>query len=152
MTAVSPAISRRHFLASSAAALGFPTIIPATALGKGGRPAPSERITVGAIGWGTIAGDWTPSFLNNDKCQVVAVADPMKEYGHYGYDGKRTGGREAGKKIIDAHYSQAANKPVKQTSRLPTSSKMHPLNGSILRPATSLGNTCSPAHEFTSTT
>jgi predicted dehydrogenase len=37
----------------------------------------------------------------------------MKEYGHYGYDGKETGGREAGRKIIDAHYSQSANKPVK---------------------------------------
>lgn len=105
--------SRRRFIQTGVAALGFPTIIPATAIGKGGRPAPSERITVGAIGWGTIAGDWTPSFLNNDKCQVIAVADPMKEYGHYGYDGKETGGREAGKKIIDAHYSQAANKPVK---------------------------------------
>ncbi|MEZ5384326.1 MAG: Gfo/Idh/MocA family oxidoreductase [Prosthecobacter sp.] len=108
-----PTYSRRRFLGVGAAALGFPTIIPATALGKGGRPAPSERITVGAIGWGTIAGDWTPSFLNNDKCQVIAVADPMKEYGHYGYDGKESGGREAGKKIIDEHYSKAANKPVK---------------------------------------
>ena len=68
---------------------------------------------MGAIGWGTIAGDWTPSFLNNDKCQVIAVADPMKDYGHYGYDGKETGGREAGKKIIDEHYSKSANKPVK---------------------------------------
>lgn len=105
--------SRRRFISTSVAALGFPTIIPATALGKGGRPAPSERITVGAIGWGTIAGDWTPSFLNNDKCQVIAVADPMKEYGHYGYNGKETGGREAGKKIIDEHYSKAANKPAK---------------------------------------
>ncbi|MDP1590277.1 MAG: hypothetical protein Q8M07_21160 [Prosthecobacter sp.] len=103
MPTAQPSFSRRRFLTTSAAALGFPTIIPATALGKGGRPAPSERITVGAIGWGTIAGDWTPSFLNNDKCQVIAVADPMKEYGHYGYDGKETGGREAGKKIIDEH-------------------------------------------------
>ena len=105
--------SRRRFLAAGATALGFPTIVPSSVFGKAGRPAPSERITVGAIGWGTIAGDWTPSFLNNDKCQVVAVADPMKEYGHYGYDGKETGGREAGRKIIDAHYSQSANKPVK---------------------------------------
>ncbi len=105
--------SRRRFLSTSASALGFPTIVPSSVFGKAGRPAPSERITVGAIGWGTIAGDWTPSFLNNEKCQVIAVADPMKEYGHYGYDGKETGGREAGKKIIDAHYSQAANKPVK---------------------------------------
>ncbi|MES2506309.1 MAG: Gfo/Idh/MocA family oxidoreductase [Verrucomicrobiota bacterium] len=105
--------SRRHFLASSAAAFGFPTIVPSSVFGKSGRPAPSERITVGCIGWGTIAGDWTPSFLNNEKCQVIAVADPMKEYGHYGYDGKETGGREAGRKIIDQHYSQAANKNVK---------------------------------------
>ncbi|MCB1212605.1 MAG: hypothetical protein KDK97_24985, partial [Verrucomicrobiales bacterium] len=105
--------SRRQFLQTSAAVLGFPTIIPASALGRDGRPAPSERITLGAIGWGTIAGDWTPSFLNNDKCQVVAVADPMKEYGHYGYKGEETGGREAGRKIIDEHYSKAANKPVK---------------------------------------
>jgi predicted dehydrogenase len=110
---ISSGFSRRRFLATSAATLGFPTIIPAAALGKGGRPAPSERITVGAIGWGTIAGDWTPTFLNNEKCQVIAVADPMKEYGHYGYDGKETGGREAGRKIIDQHYSQAANKPAK---------------------------------------
>ena len=49
--------------------------------------------------------------------QVIAVADPMKEYGHYGYDGKETGGREAGKKIIDTHYSQAANKPVNPAVR-----------------------------------
>ena len=105
--------SRRQFLARGAAALGFPMIIPASALGRDGRPAPSERITLGCIGWGTIAGDWTPSFLNNEKCQVIAVADPMKEGSHYGYKGEETGGREAGKKIIDAHYSQAANKPVK---------------------------------------
>ena len=108
-----PFTTRRQFLTTSAAALGFPMIVPRSVFGAAGRPAPSERITVGAIGWGTIAGDWTPSFLNNDKCQVVAVADPMKEYGHYGYDGKETGGREAGKKIIDEHYSKAANKPAK---------------------------------------
>ncbi len=108
-----PFTTRRQFLSTSAAALGFPMIVPRSVFGAAGRPAPSERITVGAIGWGTIAGDWTPSFLNNDKCQVIAVADPMKEYGHYGYDGKETGGREAGKKIIDAHYSQSANKPAK---------------------------------------
>jgi predicted dehydrogenase len=108
-----PFTTRRQFLSTSAAALGFPMIVPRSVFGAAGRPAPSERITVGAIGWGTIAGDWTPSFLNNDKCQVISVADPMKEYGHYGYDGKETGGREAGKKIIDAHYSQSANKPAK---------------------------------------
>lgn len=112
-TGMNASFSRRQFLTRSAAVLGFPTIVPSSVFGKAGRPAPSERITVGCIGWGTIAGDWTPSFLNNDKCQVVAVADPMKEYGHYGYDGKELGGREPGRRTIDQHYAQAANKPVK---------------------------------------
>lgn len=107
-----PRISRRRFLFQSAAVLGFPTIIPATAIGRG-RPAPSERITVGAIGYGTIALDWTPNFLTNDKCQFVAVADPMKEYGHYGYRGEKTGGREAGRRIIDAHYAESGKTPKK---------------------------------------
>ena len=62
-----PLSSRRQFLASEAAFLGFPMIVPRSVFGAPGRPAPSERITVGRIGWGTIAGDWTPSFLNNDN-------------------------------------------------------------------------------------
>ena len=57
------AITRRHFLAGTASALAFPTIIPASALGKDGRPAPSERITMGAIGFGTIAHSTVPNFL-----------------------------------------------------------------------------------------
>ena len=48
--------SRRRFLKTTAAsAVAFPTIIPATAIGKGGRPAPSERVNVALIGFGTIA-------------------------------------------------------------------------------------------------
>jgi predicted dehydrogenase len=49
-----PTITRRRFLQNSAAlgALGFvlPNIIPASALGKDGKPPPSERIQVGLIG------------------------------------------------------------------------------------------------------
>ncbi len=44
------ASSRRKFLVQSALAasgLALPTIIPASALGKDGKPAPSERITLG---------------------------------------------------------------------------------------------------------
>lgn len=105
--------SRRRFLFQSAAALGFPAIIPATALGKAGRPAPSERITVAVLGWGTIATHWTPSFLNNEKCQVVAVADPMKEGSNYGYSGELKGGREVGRQFIDKFYSENAKTKVK---------------------------------------
>lgn len=100
-------ISRRRFLTASAAVLGFPTIIPAAAIGRGGRPAPSERVTVGLIGYGTIALGWTKNFLADERCQVVSVADPMKESAHYGYKGELTGGREVGRRDVDAHYSQA---------------------------------------------
>ena len=51
-------LTRRALLKNSvltAAAAGFPSIIPGTALGLNGRPAPSERITMAAIGFGTIA-------------------------------------------------------------------------------------------------
>ena len=105
--------SRRHFIKQSAAAIGFPMIIPATAIGRGGRPAPSERITVACIGYGTIALTWTGNFLNNNKCQCIAVADPMKEYGHYGYRGELTGGRDAGCRIFDEFYGKDSKTPVK---------------------------------------
>lgn len=107
-----PRTSRRRFLVQSVAALGFPTIIPASALGKG-RPAPSERINVGVFGWGTIATHWTGNFLSNEKCQVIAVADPVKEGTNYGYSGELKGGREIGKGIIDKHYSTFSKKASK---------------------------------------
>jgi hypothetical protein len=44
-----PFTTRRQFLSTSAAALGFPMIVPRSVFGAAGRPAPSERITVGAI-------------------------------------------------------------------------------------------------------
>lgn len=107
-----PPTSRRRFLAQSAAALAFPTIIPASAIGRG-RPAPSSRISVAVFGWGTIASDWTPSFLNNEKCQVVAVADPMKAGTNYGYRAEKRGGREVGRETVNKFYSEAAKKPVR---------------------------------------
>ena len=105
--------NRRRFLAAGAAALGFPTIIPSTAIGKGGRPAPSERITVGVVGFGTIAINWTGNFLNDPRCQVVAVCDLVKESPHYGYRGEMNGGREVGRRMVDEFYGKQEKKPVK---------------------------------------
>ena len=42
--------TRRHFLKTTAVALGMPTFIPASALGRDGAVAPSNRIVVGGIG------------------------------------------------------------------------------------------------------
>ncbi len=48
-------ISRRQFLqASVGAAVAFPLVVPASAVGRGGVPAPSERIAVGLIGAGSM--------------------------------------------------------------------------------------------------
>lgn len=116
MTTPATTTSRRQFLTTAASAIGFPMIIPASALGRDGRPAPSERLTVGLIGYGTIATDWTGNFLRDERVQVISVADPMKKYGHYGYKGEKTGGRDAGKERVDEYYSTAAKKPAKVCS------------------------------------
>ncbi len=64
---------RRCFLKTAAAALAVPTVIPATVLGKPGRPGANDRIHVGLIGSGARAADLikeSPADL-----QLVAVAD-----------------------------------------------------------------------------
>ena len=47
-------ISRRGFLKDLGSAAALPFIIPASALGRGRRPAPSERINMGFIGMGSM--------------------------------------------------------------------------------------------------
>jgi predicted dehydrogenase len=46
-----------------------------SALGWQGRPAPSERITMGVVGWGMQGPGNTQSFLGQNDCQVVAACD-----------------------------------------------------------------------------
>ncbi|MCY3021715.1 MAG: Gfo/Idh/MocA family oxidoreductase [Planctomycetota bacterium] len=76
------ALNRRDFLrrgaAAAAAAVAFPTIIPASALGDDGKPAPSNRIVMGCIGVGGQGGSNMGNFLGQPSCQVVAIADVDK--------------------------------------------------------------------------
>lgn len=72
-------LSRRRFLSLSAkgtlaaSALGFPTLVPASVFGKN---APSNRITIGAIGTGRISrGHDLPGVWKHANAQVVAVCD-----------------------------------------------------------------------------
>ena len=101
-------LSRRHFLRSTlpaaAAGLAFPTIIPASALGRGKRVAPSDRITVGVIGTGNQGFNDIKSFLRDDRVQIVSVCDVNRESLGY-WDGK-IGGREPARRLIDDHYGQ----------------------------------------------
>jgi predicted dehydrogenase len=73
-------ISRRHFIASTAAAVAVPTILPSSVFGADGRPAPSERITLGVVGWGMQGPSNTRAFLEEKDCQVVAACDLDKNH------------------------------------------------------------------------
>jgi predicted dehydrogenase len=73
-------LSRRRFLASTGAALAFPAIVPASALGVEDRPAASNRITLAAIGCGTMGLSNIRSFLTHKDCQVVAACDVDKDH------------------------------------------------------------------------
>jgi predicted dehydrogenase len=83
-------VSRRSLLRQAArlaaGALAFPQIVPAGALGRGGRTAPSNRIVMAHIGVGgqgtqhVVGGPWTQKggLTGRDDVQVVAVCDVNK--------------------------------------------------------------------------
>ena len=73
-------ISRRHFLATAGLALAVPTIIPASALGREDKPAPSKRITMGVVGWGMMGPGNTDAFLGLNDVQIVAACDLDKNH------------------------------------------------------------------------
>ncbi|HEY3860661.1 MAG TPA: Gfo/Idh/MocA family oxidoreductase [Verrucomicrobiae bacterium] len=91
-------LNRRSFLKITGAAIAFPTIIPASALGRDGRPAPSERVTMGVVGWGMQAPGNTKEFLNFKDVQVVATCNIDKHHLKQSVD------------VINGHYK---NKSVK---------------------------------------
>ena len=71
--------SRRDFLKKSIGAgalLGFPTIIPASVLGKNGAVAPSNRAAIGVIGCGSRSGS-CGAYVNYAKSDILAVCDPF---------------------------------------------------------------------------
>ncbi len=84
-------ISRRHFLkrATLAASLvATPALIPASALGRNGAVAPSERVNMGFIGLGgqgtghLLGGAWTyvpGGYVAREDVQVLAACDVRRE-------------------------------------------------------------------------
>jgi len=86
-------IIRRRFLAATGMALAAPTIISGYAAEEAKRPTPSERVTLGVVGWGMQGPGNTNEFLHLKDCQVVAACDLDKNHleqalnkinGHYG--------------------------------------------------------------------
>ncbi len=91
-------ISRRNFLGGFVAAggvLAAPYIIPASALGKEGASAPSERITLGIIGTGSHGVSRNiKRFLPEPDAQIVAVCDVDRQR------------RVDAKKLIEDRYAE----------------------------------------------
>lgn len=90
--------TRRGFLKSAAvtgAVIGAPMIIPASARGADGKVAPSNRITMGGIGVGSMGSGDLRGFLNFPQVQVLAVCDVD------------TRNSAKAKKSVDAKYKNA---------------------------------------------
>lgn len=58
----------------------MPTIVPGSVFGRGEKPAPSNRITLGVVGCGWQGPSNTKAFLALDDCQVVAACDLDKQH------------------------------------------------------------------------
>ncbi|VGO17901.1 Inositol 2-dehydrogenase [Pontiella desulfatans] len=85
-------LSRRNLLKSSAvlgAAAGFPSIVPSTVLGAS---APSNTITIGGIGTGSMGMGNLKGFLNANGTRLLAVCDVDKKH------------RATAKRVIDGKY------------------------------------------------
>jgi hypothetical protein len=70
--------SRRRLLKQAACFAGMPAIIPASALGRDGHVAPSNRIVVGGIGLGPRGREVLKPFLLQKDVQFIADCDVQK--------------------------------------------------------------------------
>jgi predicted dehydrogenase len=98
--------NRRQFLTTTASAVAAVTIVPRHVLGGPGFVAPSDKVNVGLIGAGGQGRTNTRSLLQEDDCQVIALADPCEEWdlSPYYYRGKA--GRGPVRAEIEEKYKE----------------------------------------------
>ncbi len=84
MPAPSNPSSRRKFFQKTAgtlaAGLGFPTLLPASVLGRDGATSPSSRVNLGCIGVGWQGTSNMEAFLELRDVRVIAVCDIDKDH------------------------------------------------------------------------
>ena len=120
-------LSRRQFMQAGGAAISTIAIVPRHVLGGTGYVAPSEKITLACIGFGTQAIREIGGILASPHIQVVAVCDVEKDGVNYLEWGKGDlrnevrellqnpawregidyppGGRDVGKEIVETYYA-----------------------------------------------
>src|SRR5688500_6510379 len=110
--------NRRSFLKKTGVAVSAvfaaPIIIPASALGKNGHVAPSDRINLAFIGAGNQAENDVKGFLNDERVQITSICDVNKE--STGYWDENVGGRDYIIRKVDDFYSQKYGKKYKATN------------------------------------
>jgi predicted dehydrogenase len=125
-------LSRRQFMLASGAAASAFAIVPRHVLGGQGFVAPSEKITLACIGFGTQAIREIGPILARPEVQIVAVCDVEKDGVNYLEWGKNDlrneirkllddptwregsehvpGGRDVGKEIVETYYAKHRGK------------------------------------------
>lgn len=97
--------SRRSFLTTVVGGIGFPAVIPGTALGLGEGTAAGSRIAMGFIGLGNRGIGVMEAFLNHSDVQGVAVCDVHDHhYREREWGEGRALGRIPGKAVVDKKY------------------------------------------------
>src|ERR1041384_5768325 len=121
-------LSRRRFMLTGGAAASAFALVPRHVLGGPGFVAPSEKITLACIGFGTQAIREIGGILASPDVQVVAVCDVEKDGSHYlewskgevrenirrliqnpkwrQGDDRVPGGRDVGKEVVEASYAK----------------------------------------------
>jgi hypothetical protein len=125
-------LSRRRILRAGGAAATAFTIVPRHVLGGAGFVAPSEKITLACVGFGTQAIREIGGILASPDVQIVAVCDVEKDGAHYLEWGKNQirdgirrligepgwregshhvpGGRDVGKEVVETYYAKQRGK------------------------------------------
>ncbi len=102
-------LTRRDFIrkgSAAGAALSIPSIVPASALGRDGRTAASERLVMGGIGLGGRGSSDLKWLLGEEEVQFVAVCDVRRNR------------REAAKKAVDDKYGNKDCRPYRDMRNL----------------------------------
>src|SRR5207249_5766316 len=121
-------LSRRQLMRTGGAAAAAFTIVPRHVLGGAGFIAPSEKITLACIGFGTQAIREIGGILASPDVQIVAICDVDKDSSHYlewskgevretirrllqnptwrASDNRVPGGRDVGKEVVEAYYAK----------------------------------------------
>jgi len=125
-------LSRRQFMLTGGAAASAFALVPRHVLGGPGFVAPSEKITLACIGFGTQAIREIGGILARPDVQIVAMCDVEKDGVNYLELGKNDlrnairrllqnpawregvnhvpGGRDVGKEIVETYYAKQRGK------------------------------------------